>query len=84
MGSYVPSTGTQREEMLCAVGVSSTRDLFRDVPEQMLLTEPLHIPAGMSELEVSRRHDRYGRRRTVYTARSSGARVPMTTTSPPS
>ena len=54
MGSYVPSTGTQREEMLRAVGVSSTRDLFRDVPEQMLLTEPLHIPAGMSELEVSR------------------------------
>ena len=30
MGSYVPSTGTQREEMLRAVGVSSTRDLFRD------------------------------------------------------
>ena len=54
MGSYVPSTGTQREEMLRAVGVSSTRDLFRDVPEQMLLTEPLHISAGMSELEVSR------------------------------
>ena len=54
MGSYVPSTGTQREEMLRAVCVSSTRDLFRDVPEQMLLTEPLHIPAGMSELEVSR------------------------------
>ena len=54
MGSYVPSTGAQREEMLRAVGVSSTRDLFRDVPEQMLLTEPLHIPAGMSELEVSR------------------------------
>ena len=54
MGSYVPSTGAQREEMLHAVGVSSTRDLFRDVPEQMLLTEPLHIPAGMSELEVSR------------------------------
>ena len=54
MGSYVPSTGAQREEMLRAVGVSSTRDLFRDVPEQMLLTEPLRIPAGMSELEVSR------------------------------
>ena len=54
MGSYVPSTGAQREAMLRAVGVSSTRELFRDVPEQMLLTEPLHIPAGMSELEVSR------------------------------
>ena len=38
MGSYVPSTGTQREEMRKAVGVSSMRELFRDVPEQMLLT----------------------------------------------
>ena len=54
MGSYVPSTGAQREEMLRTVGVSSTRELFRDVPQEMLLTEPLHIPDGMSELEVSR------------------------------
>ena len=83
MGSYVPSTGTQREEMLRAVGVSSTRDLFRDVPEQMLLTEPLHIPAGMSELEVSRAMTAMAAR-TAYTARSSGARELMTTTSPPS
>ena len=29
MGSYVPSTGAQREEMLRAVGVGSTRELFR-------------------------------------------------------
>ena len=54
MGSYVPSTGAQREEMLRTVGVSSMRELFRDVPQEMLLTEPLHIPDGMSELEVSR------------------------------
>ena len=38
MGSYVPSTGAQREEMLRAVGVGSTRELFRDVPQEMLLT----------------------------------------------
>ena len=50
MGSYVPSTGAQREEMLRTVGVSSMRELFRDVPQEMLLTEPLHIPEGMSEL----------------------------------
>ena len=54
MGSYIPSTGAQREEMLRAVGVTGTRELFRDVPEQMLLHEPLKIPHGMSELEVSR------------------------------
>ena len=65
MGSYVPSTGGQREEMLRTVGVSSTRELFRDVPQEMLLTEPLHIPDGMSELEVSR----------VMTAMASANRV---------
>ena len=65
MGSYVPSTGAQREEMLRTVGVSSTRELFRDVPQEMLLTEPLHIPDGMSELEVSR----------VMTAMASANRV---------
>lgn len=54
MGSYVPSTGAQREEMLRAVGVNSTRELFRDVPQEMLLTRPLDIPGGISELEVSR------------------------------
>ena len=54
MGSYVPSTQAQREQMLRAVGLENVMDLYRDVPEQMLLTEPLHIPAGMSELEVSR------------------------------
>ena len=31
MGSYIPSTGAQREEMLRTVGVSSTRELFREI-----------------------------------------------------
>ena len=52
--SYVPSTPRQREEMLRAVGVKDYRDLYRDVPPSMLLDRPLDLPAGMSELEVSR------------------------------
>lgn len=54
MGSYVPSTQAQREQMLRAVGLENVMDLYRDVPEQMLLREPLHIPDGMSELEAAR------------------------------
>lgn len=54
MGSYVPSTQAQREQMLRAVGLENVMDLYRDVPEQMLLREPLRIPDGMSELEASR------------------------------
>ena len=54
MGSYVPSTQAQREQMLRAVGLENVMDLYRDVPEQMLLREPLNIPDGMSELEAAR------------------------------
>ena len=54
MGSYVPSTLAERRQMLEAIGLSSYRDLFRDVPQEMYLKNGLNLPAGMSELEVRR------------------------------
>ena len=38
--------------MLRAIGMEREEQLYADVPAQMLLTEPLNIPSGMSELEV--------------------------------
>ncbi len=52
--SYVPSTPAQRQEMLQTVGVQDYRELYRDVPEEMLLDRELNLPSAMSELEVSR------------------------------
>ncbi len=55
MASYIPSTGEERLAMLETVGVSSYRELYRDVPSQMYLDDgALDIPEGMSEMEVSR------------------------------
>ena len=54
MGSYVPSTPAERQEMLHAIGLSDYQQLYRDVPESMYLDHPLDIPAGMSELEVGK------------------------------
>lgn len=54
MGSYIPSTPEERQQMLHAIGMNSYRELYRDVPEQMLLRRPLDLPAGMSALEVER------------------------------
>ncbi len=54
MGSYIPSTPAEREEMLKAVGVASYKELYRDVPAEMYLDRALDIPEGMSELEVGR------------------------------
>ena len=52
MGSYVPHTAAQREEMLAAIGVKTMDELYRDVPQEMLLNGSLQLPEGMSELEV--------------------------------
>lgn len=54
MGSYVPSTPAERQEMLKAIGMKDYQDLYRDVPQSMILNRALNIPSGMSELEVGR------------------------------
>ena len=53
MASYIPSTRDERLQMLRTVGVESYRDLYKDVPGEMLLADgSLNIPEGKSELEV--------------------------------
>lgn len=54
MRSYVPTTKSEREEMLKVVGVNSMDDLFADVPEDLRLKNGLNLPDGMSEIEVRR------------------------------
>ena len=52
MGSYVPHTHEQRAQMLETIGVKSLDDLYKAVPQQMLIGDKLDLPKGMSELEV--------------------------------
>ena len=73
MGSYVPSTEEQRREMLEAIGLSSYRDLYRDVPESMILNRPLDLPEGKSELEVRNAMAAMAAKNTVFQTVLRGA-----------
>ena len=73
MGSYVPSTQEQRQEMLQAIGLKAFKDLYKDVPESMYLDRPLDLPEGLSELEVSRALNAMARKNRVYDAILRGA-----------
>ena len=73
MGSYVPSTQEQRQEMLQAIGLKAFKDLYKDVPESMYLDRPLDLPEGQSELEVSRALNAMARKNRVYDAILRGA-----------
>lgn len=54
MGSYVPSTLAERQEMLKELGLNSEMELYADVPQSMILKNGPDIPEGMSELEAGR------------------------------
>ena len=66
--------------MLDAVGAASVEELYRDVPESVLLQKPLDLPEGMSELAVRRAMEAI---RTGCSARCCGARAPIGIISPP-
>ena len=50
MGSYIPSTGEERQAMLQAIGLTSTDQLFDVVPEAVRVKN-LDLPEGLSERE---------------------------------
>ena len=54
MARYIPNTEKQQKEMLQTIGLSSIKDLFADIPESILLSRDLHIPAALSEMELSK------------------------------
>ena len=51
---YTPNTDEDRESMLRAIGVQKVMDLFKDIPENLVLKNPLRIPEQLSEFELRR------------------------------
>ncbi len=49
---YTALSDIDREEMLKAIGVRSVDELFSDIPEEIRLKEKLHLPGGISDIEV--------------------------------
>jgi glycine dehydrogenase subunit 1 len=51
---YLPHTDADRRAMLATIGVPSVDSLFRDVPAQARLKQPLDLPDHLDELSVER------------------------------
>ena len=75
MGSYLPTTPDERQEMLKAIGLNDIKDLFVDVPESMLLHDSVNIPEGLSEMAVRAKMEKMaGNNQTYHTVlRGAGA-----------
>ena len=72
MGSYIPSTGEERQAMLQAIGLTSADQLFDIVPEAVRVKN-LDLPDGLSELEVGQRMAALAGKNRVFSSVFRGA-----------
>lgn len=66
MGSYVPSTAQERQEMLASIGLCSIDELFSHIPDSLKLKGELNLPSGKSELEVCRTMEHIAAQNIVF------------------
>ena len=72
MGSYVPHTAAEREEMLRTIGLETIDELYADVPPEVKLAS-LDLPEGLSELQVAREMESLAQKNKVYRTIFRGA-----------
>lgn len=73
MGHYVPTTESERTEMLKVIGVDSIADLYCNVPKDMLIGDKLNLPAGLSELELQQTISDIAQKNKVFSTCLRGA-----------
>ena len=66
MGSYIPSSKKEREDMLQALGMQSYAELYSDIPEPLRYTKKLELPEGLSEFEVTQKIENLASENKVF------------------
>lgn len=73
MSQYIPSTSSEREEMLKSIGIKSIDELFSRIPSNVTLKRPLNIPDGLSEQKVLRKLEELAGKNKIYKSIFRGA-----------
>ena len=73
MGTYVPNTRAEQQQMLEACGFTGFDDMYSCIPEELRLKKPLQLPEGKTELEVMRAAEAAARKNRVYPTVFRGA-----------
>ena len=73
MGTFVPNTKEQQQEMLKEIGFEKLDDLFEHIPDAVKFQGELNLPDGMSEMEVSRAMKKIASNNVVFDSVFRGA-----------
>lgn len=75
MAGYIPVTPEEQEKMLAAVGLTSTDQLFADVPEEIHLQGLEGLDQGLAEMDVQREVRALAKENKVYDLILRGAGI---------
>lgn len=64
MSRFIPNRREHKEKMFHEIGVETFEELLEPVPEKFRLTEKLHLPEPLSELELTREFEELAGRNT--------------------
>ncbi len=73
MGTFVPNTKEQQQEMLQEIGYEKLDDLFAHIPDAVKFEGELDLPSGMSEMEVSKDMKSIAAKNKVFSSVFRGA-----------
>ncbi len=65
--SYISLSKKDRKEMLAKIGVSSVDDLFRSIPETLIMKGALDVPHAMTEPELNQHFMALAQRNSYHT-----------------
>ena len=73
MGTFVPNTKAQQQEMLKEIGYEKLDDLFAHIPDAVKFKEELDLPSGMSEMEAGKQIRKIAAKNRIYDTVFRGA-----------
>ena len=66
MGTYIPNSHKEQQEMLKICGFNDFADMFTAIPKDVFLQDGLNLPEGQSELTVKRTMENLASENKVY------------------
>jgi glycine dehydrogenase subunit 1 len=73
MGTYIPNTEAEQQQMLSEIGFQSMDDLFGHIPDEVKVKGGLDLPEGMSEMEVRKDMQKIAAKNRVFETIFRGA-----------
>lgn len=73
MGTFVPNTKAQQQDMLKEIGFEKLDDLFAHIPDEVKFRGELNLPDGMSEMEVTKAMKKMADENVIYDTIFRGA-----------